>query len=261
MHRDSKRFRLGWFSLHLASVALATNLLATNAQSNTPEIRFATEGAFSPFNEFRGKELAGFEIDVANAVAQKLSMKSVWQAFPFDSLLIGLNRKKYDAVIASHAITPEREKAVDFTIPHYCTGGTIFAQENGPLTRAGLANKTVGVQVGTTYFANLKAIAGVKEIKTYLKDTDGLQNLLSGHIDAWITDRFVGKKAIQAHGSKQGKKIVMGDTVFEEKVAMAVAKGNSDLRTKLNQGIEQILKDGTYAAISQRYFSEDIRCK
>jgi polar amino acid transport system substrate-binding protein len=221
-------------------------------------LKIATEGTFPPFNEFKGEKLTGFEVEVAEAVAKAIGIKFEWKTYPFDSLLIGLNQDRYDFVIASHGITPERLQAVDFTDPHYCTGGVIFSKAGGPLTAADLKGKSVAVQVGTTYLRHLKNIPGVKDVKTYPKDTDSLQNLLAGRVDAWITDKFVG---IQGQKSNPGAHINQGEMLFQEKVAMAIAKGNNSLREKLNEGLAKILKDGTYAAISKKYFNEDIRCK
>jgi polar amino acid transport system substrate-binding protein len=222
-------------------------------------IQIATEGAFAPFNYFKGKELTGFEVDVANAVAKELGLKVEWKTFGFDSLLIGLNQNKYDVVIASHGITEERAKAVDFTDPHYCTGGIIVAKDSGPLTAKDLAGKVVAVQVGTTYLTALQKVPGVKEVKTYQKDTDSFQNLISGRVDALVTDRFIAKEAVAVHAKKV--KLATGDLLFSEKVAMAVAKNNKELTKQLNEGLKRILANGVYKAISEKYYAEDIRCK
>ncbi len=221
-------------------------------------IEIATEGAFAPFNYFKGKDLTGFEVDVANAVAKELGLKVSWKTYGFDSLLIGLNQNKYDVVIASHGITSERAKAVEFTDPHYCTGGIIVTKAGGPLTAKDLAGKTIAVQVGTTYFTALQKVPGVKNIKTYPKDTDSFQNLMSGRVDALVTDRFIAKESIQVHAKKL--KLLTGELLFSESVAMAVAKGNKDLVSKLNEGLKKILANGVYKTISEKYYSEDIRC-
>lgn len=238
---------------------------ATSATARTWEeiqksgtLQIATEGTFPPFNQFDKGKLTGFEVEVAEAVATKLGIKWEWKTFPFDSLLIGLGQNRYDAVIASHGITPERSQAVTFTKPHYCTGGVIFSKEGGPLKEADLAGKSVAVQVGTTYLRHLKNIKGVKDVKTYPKDTDSLQNLLAGRVDAWITDKFVGLEGKRANPAA---KLQMGDMLFQEEVALAVAKGNQSLADALSKGLAEIMKDGTYAKISKKYFEQDIRCK
>jgi polar amino acid transport system substrate-binding protein len=225
---------------------------------STKTMKVATEGAFSPFNYFKGKELTGFEVDLGNEIAKKLSLKDEWKTMPFDSLLIGLNQDRYDLVIASHGITAERAKAVDFTDPHYCTGGIIVSKVGGPKTVADLVGKTVAVQVGSTYLENAKKVAGVKEVKTYPKDTDALQNLMSGRVDAWISDKFVALDAVKANTKAN---LQVGELLFQEKVGMAVAKGNESLRSKINVALADLKTDGTYAKLSDKYFHQDISCK
>jgi polar amino acid transport system substrate-binding protein len=221
-------------------------------------IRLATEGAFAPFNYFQGKTLTGFEVELGTEIAKRMGVKSDWKAFPFDSLLIGLNQDRFDLVLASHGVTAEREKAVDFSQPHYCTGGQIVSLAGGPKTVADLAGKTIAVQVGTTYLDHVRQVKGVKEVKTYPRDTDCLQNLMTGHVDVWITDKFAAKAAIQANGAN---KFSTGDMLFQERVAMAVAKGNKDLLAAVNSALVATLQDGTYSRLSQKYFGEDIRCQ
>lgn len=246
----------------LALTTLA--LLASAAQARTwaqikssGTIKIATEGAFKPFNYFEGKKLTGFEVDLAEAVAKQLGVKVEWITQPFDNLLIGLNQDRYDFVIASHGITPVRAKAVDFSDPHYCTGGAIVSKVGGPKTAADLAGKIVAVQVGTTYLDNVKKVSGVKDVKTFPKDTDAQAALMAGRADAWVSDKFLGIDGVKASGGK----LVQGDLLFQEKIAMAVKKGNSSLIKELNASLTKLENNGVYAKLSNKYFDQDIRCK
>ena len=148
---------------------------------------------------------------------------------------------------------------MDFTNPHYCTGGVIVSRKGGPRTAKDLPGKVVGVQVGTTYMEAAQKIPGIKEVRTYQRDPDALQDLLAGRIDAWITDRFVAKEAIKER--KLENTLQVGELVFQERVAMAVAKGNKGLLDALNRALAELMQDGTYARISQKWFGEDVRCK
>lgn len=246
------------------ALLLSVFAVLTMAQARTLEqikasgtIKIATEGAYPPFNFYKGKVLTGFEVDLANAMAKQMGLKVEWIAQPFDSLLIGLAQNRYDFVIASHGITPERAKAVDFSNPHYCSGGAIVAKVGGPKTPADLKGKVVAVQVGTSYLDNVRRVAGVKEIKTYPKDTDALQVLMAGRVNAWVTDRFVALEAVSKN-PKAGIKV--GQLLFQEELAMAVTKGNTSLRTGLNTSLATLQKNGTYAKISKQYFGENIGC-
>ena len=220
-------------------------------------VRIATEGAFPPFNYFEGKKLTGFEVDLGTAIGKQLGLKVEWITQPFDNLLIGLNQDRYDFVIASHGITPERQKAVDFSNPHYCTGGAIVSKVGGPKTVADLKGKTVAVQVGTTYLDNVQKVAGVGSVKTFPKDTDAQAALMAGRVDVWVGDKFSALDVVKA----QGGKLQLGSLLFQERIAMAVKKGNASLLKELNSSLATELSNGTYAKLSNQYFKMDIRCK
>jgi polar amino acid transport system substrate-binding protein len=245
--------------------ALTLAFAATSAQARTfdeikkdGKIIVATEGAFPPFNYFEGPKLTGFEIDVAEALAKRMGVPIEWRALSFDALLAGLRQDRWDMVIASFAITPERSRAVSFTNPHYCSGGVIVAKDPAIRTSNDLAGKVVAVQTGTTYLENVKKLSQVKEVKNFPKDTDARSALLSGRVDAWVTDKFVAKGALEADPSAGLK---MGDFVFVERIATAVKKGNSSLEQAIDKALAEILADGTYEAISKKYMKEDIRCR
>ncbi|GGK12833.1 amino acid ABC transporter substrate-binding protein [Deinococcus malanensis] len=249
---------------HTLLTLTALALLSGSADARTWEaikqsgtIKIATEGAFPPFNMTKGKELTGFEVDLANQLAKQLGLKVQWVTQPFDNLLIGLNQDRYDFVIASHGITPERAKAVNFANPHYCTGGAIVTRTGGPKTAAALKGKRVAVQVGTTYLENVRKVPGVGDVKTFPKDTDAQAALMAGRVDAWVGDKFTGIDLVKA----QKGKVVQGDMLFRERIAMAVKKGNSSLLKELNAALAKSQANGTYAKLSNQYFGQDVRCK
>lgn len=251
----------------ITTLALALGLVAAvsgaqardwTAIKQSGTIIAASEGAYPPFNYFQGSKLTGYEIDVMEAVAKKLGLKVEWRALAFDALIAAIRQGRFDVAIASHGITEERQKSVDFTNPHYCSGGQVVAKPNGPLKAAQLAGKTLGVQLATTYAEAAQKVSGAKEVKTYPKDTDALQALIGGRIDAWVTDRFVAKAAIEKN-SAAGLKA--GDMLFVERIAMIHKKGNAELDSQLNGALTALKADGTLKAISEKYLGEDITCQ
>ncbi len=254
-------------SLLKLSALAATALLglAGQADARTVEqikkdgkIIVATEGQFAPFNYFQGAKLTGFEVEVAEAIAAKMGLKLEWKALSFDALLTGLRQDRWDMVIASHGITDERAKAVTFTEPHYCSGGVIIAKDAAIKSAKDLAGKVVSVQTGTTFLENVKKLPAVKEIKNFPQDADARAALASGRVDAWVTDRFVALNSLAANPAAGLK---MGDFLFVERIASAVAKGNTGLASEVNKALAAVMADGSYAAISIKWFKEDIRCK
>ena len=252
----SNRSKLSLIAV-LALAALGAQARPVEEIKKAGTLIAATEGQFAPFNFFEGKKLTGFEVDVAEAAAAKMGLKIQWKTVGFDALLTGLDQNKWDLVIASHGITDERAKAVAFAEPHYCTGGVIVSKGGAVKTAADLAGKKVSVQTGTSYLENVQKVAGVKEVKNFPQDNDARGALATGRVDAWVTDKFVAKEAL----AKNGKGLVIGDFLFVERVAAAVAKNNAPLAAEFNKALATILADGTYEKLSKKYFKEDIRCK
>ncbi len=256
-----KRFML------TASIKVALSaalLLCSTAQARSLDdikkagtIIVATEGAYAPFNFFKGGKLSGFEVDLAESVVKKMGLKLEWKSLSFDALLAGLRQDRWDMVIASFGVTEERSKAVDFTNPHYCSGGVIVSKGAPLRDAAALAGKTVAVQTGSTYMEKVKKLGNVKEIKNFPQDTDARSALVAGRVDAWVSDRFVVKNVIETNPALG---LNIGGYLFIEKIAIAVKKGNAPLAAAINKALAEVMADGTYKTISEKYFKEDIRC-
>jgi polar amino acid transport system substrate-binding protein len=252
-----------WIRYAVLIAASLTGAISAQARSfdeiqKDGKIVIATEGQFPPFNFFLGTKLSGFEVEVAELVAKKMNVKIEWKALGFDALLAGLRQDRWDIVIASHGITDERAKAVTFAAPHYCSGGQVVSLDASIKTAADLSGKVVAVQTGTTYLESVKKLPGIKEVKNFPKDTDARSALLAHRVDAWVSDRFVAKQAVTL-APDAGLKI--GDLVFVERIAAAVAKGNQSLAQAYNKALAEIMADGSYTALSKKYFNEDVRCK
>ncbi|MEC5163838.1 polar amino acid transport system substrate-binding protein [Janthinobacterium sp. CG_23.3] len=247
----------------LIAAAAALTVCAT-AQARTLEqirkdgkIIIATEGAYPPFNYFEGSKLSGFEIELGEAIMKKAGLKIEWKTLGFDALLSGLRQDRWDAVIDSVGITEERAKAVSFATPYYCSGGVIASKNPAILTVAALNGKVVAVQTGSTYMEQLNKLPGVK-VKNFPQDTDARAALLNNRADAWVGDRFAVKAALakQPDGGMR-----MGAYLFIEKIAIAVQKGNTQLAGAIDKAQREVVADGTFQALSEKYFQEDIRCK
>ncbi|HEY9064293.1 MAG TPA: ABC transporter substrate-binding protein [Burkholderiaceae bacterium] len=246
---------------------LAALLFATFASSQARtfeeikrdgKIIVATEGQYPPYNYFQGAKLAGFEVDLAEAIAKKLGVAIEWKALSFDALLAGLRQDRWDLVIAGHAITEERQKAVTFTNPHFCGGGIIVSKDPAIKEAKDLAGKTISVQTGTTFLDEAKKVPGVKEVKNFPQDTDARGALIGGRVDVWVTDPVVARTVV---ASNPAAGLKLGGMLFVERNAAAVAKGNSSLAQAYNKALADVMADGSYDQIQKKFFSDDIRCK
>ena len=249
--------------LLLASLLL-TQVIFTASARPFPDIQasgklvVATGGEFPPFNYFEGKKLTGFEIEIAEIVVKKMGLAIEWKTIGFDSLLAGLQQDRWDIVVSSHGITPERAKAVDFASPHYCSGSSIVSRDPAIRGAADLTGKVVGVQTGSTYLENVRKLTKPKEIKNFPQDRDVRTALATGRVDAWVTDKFVDLAAVKSNPQANLK---LGDPLFVERIAAAVGKGNTALAAAYDKALAEALADGGYAGVSNRYVGEDVSCK
>jgi polar amino acid transport system substrate-binding protein len=245
------------FAFAFAFVGSAAQARTFDEIKASGKVIVATEGAYPPFNYFQGAKLTGFEVELAEAMVKKMGLAIEWKTLSFDALLSGLRQDRWDMVMASFGVTEQRSKAVHFSHPYYCSGGVIVSKDAAIGTVASLKGKTVAVQTGSTYMENVRKLEGVKDVKNFPRDTDARSALLNGRVDAWVSDRFVVKTALETSPSAGLK---AGDYVFIEKIAVALKKGNPTFAAAVDKALAEVLADGSYKTISEKYMHEDIRC-
>lgn len=219
-------------------------------------LRVGIEGAYPPFNSFdSNNELVGFDVDISNAIAERLGAKAEFVPTPWDSIIGGLNAGKYEIVISSLTITDERAKKVDFTIPYYHTGTQIFAPEGHTIASTDdLSGLNIGVTLGTT-FEEMALERGAK-VTTYKSDQLAMEDLQTGRIDGVITDGPVGLAIVAA---RDYKIVTVGDRISNPAAGIAVDKGQENLLKAVNAALTEMQEDGTYEEISVKWFGADIR--
>ncbi len=244
-------------SLSALSLVQFTQALSLAQVRQAGFLRLSTSADFAPFNSQSGGKPGGFEVELGELLAKTLGLKAAWTVAPFDTILDGLGADRYDAVIASHAVTSTRLKLVDFTRPHYCTGGVLLTRTGGPTEHRALAGQRVGAESGSTYFSYLKKLPFQKSVQVYSGSDEAIKALAFGKVKAVVTDRFAALAAIKAY---PGAKLLMGEQLWKEEIAVATSKNNTELKDALNGALNTLFRNGQYAALSQKYFAQDIRC-
>lgn len=220
------------------------------------ELVVAMSGEFQPFSHFEGDQLAGFDYDIAVAIADELDLELVTEIGAFDSLIQGVKSNRYDVLIASMTPTEERDEQVDFTDSYYLSGATVFvANDSDCEDPTQLDSPSIGVASGTTYETFLNEQDWVGEIRTFSSDITALEDTEVGRLDGGMTDRLVGLYQIdQADRDLRP----CGDPLYTEEPAFAVREGNAELVDELNDALATIIENGTYAEISEKWFGQNI---
>ena len=219
------------------------------------KLTFAMSGLLKPLNYKENQELVGFDVEIGKEISKRIGLEANPVTNPWETIIQGLRGNKYDAIIGSMTATEERSKQVDFSIPYYVSGATVFiSSENKEIkTVEDLKGKTIGVMQASTYVEDAKKYTN--KIKEFPSEIYALQDLPPGRLDAVITDRIVGISAMQESGLKIQ---ALGEVIKREEIAVAINKDNEVLLEAINKAIEEMVKDGTYKEISMKWFGKDL---
>ena len=218
-----------------------------------------TEPTFPPFEFTENEKDVGFDIDLAQAVCDKLGYKMEVKNLGFDALIPALKSGQIDLIAAGMDATDERKKQIDFTDVYYQGGYTIVVPTgNTDITGYdSIAGKTVGAQVGSKAADYAREHgANVKEFDT---NTQGWMELEAGTCDAVSIDKAVAQYYLQ-QGGKDKLKIV-GEPITSRGVAMGISKDKPELSKQVNEALKEIKADGTYAKIYKKWFGEERKKK
>ncbi len=224
-------------------------------------VRIAFDVPYKPF-EYKNPDgsWGGFEVDLANAVCKEINAKCQFIVQSWDGIIPGLLARKYDAIMSSMSITPERAKKVLFSKPYYNTPSAWFAPKStniDPTNKAAMKGKIVGVQRGTTQDGYVtKNLGDVVQIKRYTTADDLVLDLQNGRLDMVLLDYPVGQQTIMKNNNFHiiGKPVKLGSGV-----GVAFRKSDKDLAAKFNKALAKLKSDGTYDKIMKKYFDYSIK--
>ncbi len=217
---------------------------------------FACSGGYPPFNYIDEEtgNLIGFDVEIADALAEKMGVKAEGITTQWDGILGGLTGMRFDCIIGSMAITEARLEEVNFTDPYYYDGAQFFAPASLGLNSLGdLADGKVGVVTGTTFQEELAKYGNVTEVLQFESDIENFMAAADGRTDGLVTSRFVGLQAPEEYDL-----VPVGGLLYTENIGIAVRKEDTEFLEQLNQALAAIIEDGTYEKISNEYFGRNI---
>ncbi len=228
----------------------------TNTDANTQEtLTMATNAEFPPYEYKEGDKVVGIDAEVAQAIADKLGMKLEIVDTKFDAIIPGVQSGKYDMGMAGMTVTPEREQSVAFS-DSYATGIQSIIVKQGSAIKSvdDLSEKTkIGVQLGTTGDIYAKDDFGDEAVQEYDKGADAVQALLAGKIDCVIIDNEPAKSFVAANEGLE----ILKTSYAEEDYAICFKKDNTELQTKVNDALKELIADGTLQKIVNKYITAD----
>ncbi|MBS5839404.1 MULTISPECIES: transporter substrate-binding domain-containing protein [Pseudomonas] len=235
--------------------AAATLVFSANALA-VDKYKVGIEGAYPPFNNKNPSgQVVGFDYDIAMALCAKMKAECEVVTSDWDGIIPALNAKKYDFIVSSLSITEDRKQAVDFTDPYYSNKQQFVAKKGVEFKTDidSLKSKQLGTQRSTQAATWLEDNVG-GDIKLYDTQENAYLDLSSGRVDGLLADKYAIYGWLKDDPAGKDYEF-KGEPINEDdKVGIALRKGESDLRTKLNLALKEIKEDGTYKKINDKYF-------
>jgi polar amino acid transport system substrate-binding protein len=245
------------------SAGFAASLPDSIKQSGV--LKVGTNMPYPPFEfyEADGKTPTGVEVELVEGIAKNLGLKTQWLNMNWDGLVPALVSKRFDMVAATLADYTDRQKIV--TMIDFCkngSGAVVLTENASQLTKPeDLAGKTVGVLKGAIAASQLKQLSAklqssgmaAIDLKMFPDDNAGLAAVKSGRVLAHIADVPTAGYIVKTAGAGTLALVLpnlLGEPLLQ---GMAVRKDEGGLATAIQAGLNQMIQDGTYAQILDKY--------
>ncbi|WP_027409883.1 amino acid ABC transporter substrate-binding protein [Anoxybacteroides tepidamans] len=233
-----------------------TGDLLTNIKKEG-ELRIGTEGTYPPFtfHDKNGK-LTGFDVEIATEVAKRLGVKPVFMETQWDAMFAGLDAKRFDMIANQVGIRPDRQKKYDFSIPYTTSSAVLVVRkDNNQISGFENIKGLKAAQSMTSNFADLARSYGA-EIVGVEGFNQAIELLSSKRVDVTINDKLSVLDFLKQKPNAPIKIVAAHKDASQS--GLMFRKGNDSLVKAVNKALQDMMKDGTYAKISEKWFGQDV---
>lgn len=242
-----------------SSVDAALAAQVPDAIKSKGTISIGTDSTYAPseFIDTDGTTVIGFDVDLFNAVAAKLGLKTQWQSASFDAIIPAVTSGKYDIGVSSFTINADREKEV--TMVSYFSAGTQWADKAGAsIDPNNACGKKVAVQSGTVQVDDITkrssdcTSAGKPKITIdqYQKQSDATAAVVTGKDDAMLADSPVCAYAVK---QTNGTLALAGDIYDSAPYGYVLPKDETGFGQAIAGAVQDLINDGTYKQILAKW--------
>lgn len=229
--------------------------LAACGAKESDKLLIGVDDSYKPM-EYRddSNELVGFDIDFANLMAEEMGVEIEFVSTAWSGIFSALKSERYDMVISSVSIRPDRLEEFDFSIPYLSNGQVIVVAEDADMITsvAELEGMVVGVQIATTSDdAATKQMAETPfELKRYDTIAQTFLDMNAGRLDAVVVDYPV---AIEFLNDNPGQYKITTTQLTNEPIGVCLKKGNTELKEKIDKAIMALQDSGALVPVSEQW--------
>lgn len=266
-----KKFKLSNFVLSIIlSIGLVfaigqTSVKATESEDTSGETYIiGLDDTFAPmgFRDGAG-ELVGFDIDLANAVADLYGWNLEFQPIDWAMKETELNSGNIDMIWNGYGITPEREEMVLFSEPYIESGQMVISKKGSGIEEiSDLAGKTIATQSGSTALTFMQEWPDdlynqlADEPVLYPSYNEVFADLDADRVDAIYAGDIYSRYTLNQKGTLDEYEYFVDETSVEP-IGVGFRKSDTALKEQVDAGIEELRQNGTYAEIEAKWFGED----
>lgn len=215
-----------------------------------------TSADYAPF-EFvdteNSNEIIGFDIDLANAISEKIGFEVEVKDMDFNSLIPALQAEKVDFILAGMSPTPERDEVVDFSIPYNETVQMVVTKKDSGIEKVeDLSGKTVGVQISSIQEELANEVAKTVDMKVESRNLipEVVQELMTKRFDAAFIEDIVAENYVQRNDELTYFPVEVDEADYK----VAVLPEGSDLKAQFDQAIQELIDSGKIEELQQKWF-------
>jgi polar amino acid transport system substrate-binding protein len=208
---------------------------------------------YPPFEQGSPPDYTGFDVDLMDAIAQKLDLKPKWVDTSFATIFADQQAGKFDIVASATTITPARQQKVTFSDPYFDADQSLMVQKGSDLQSTDdiTSSTRIGVQQGTTGadYATNKTDA---QVQSYPEIGNAFNALQAGQVDGVINDFAVSAFALKKYPQLD----VVQTITTGEQYGFPMQPQNTSLQDAVNGALQDSIDDGTYEKIYEKWFTE-----
>lgn len=246
----------------MAAIEADPTLTATlpKAVQDAKKIVIATNATYKPNEYTEGDKIVGMDIEMFDAVFEKMGVDVQWTQAPFDLIITGVQGGKYQAGVSSFTVTAKRQQSV--TMVTYMSAGSRWAVKKGNpkgVDRSKPCGLSVAVQTGTTQYDELDALqkgackSNPMDIKSFQEQADASTAVVTGRVDAMTADSPITDFAIK---NSNDAIEALGETYDSAPYGIVIPKDQTEFAEGVKKALEALKTGGQYDAILAKWGQE-----
>lgn len=228
----------------LVITTMVTAIFTACGNKKDDTLIVGTNATFAPYEYMDGKKVVGIDMDISQAIADSMGKKLEIKNMEFDAALLATQKGTVDFVAAGVSVDPDREKIMDFSEDYVNSTEVVIVNKADPevasATVEDMENKIIAVQKGNIADIWVDNNVEKKELKRYSQFSQAAEDLKNKKIDCIVMDKIPAQDLVKANPELS----VLDGTLFEDKYAIAVKKGNKKMLDQINKVIKELKESG-----------------